>query len=145
MPITAKLPSLKDDLHYFLRLQQAAGGVQPAPAAVTTGVQPEAASSDSASDSLGDFLTSAARSATRVSLPEGHLQLLHYLREDEQRLVQSTAGISQKVAASDFLSLDALQEALQDAAGGRSHSWQHEREMRLYSVWALSNTGSNCQ
>lgn len=119
MHITAKPPSLKDDLHYFLRLQQAAGVAQPAPAAVTTGVQAETSSSNSASDSLGGFLTSAARSVTRVALPGGHLQLLHYLWQDEQRLLQSTAGISQTVAASDFLSLDALQEALQDAAGQR--------------------------
>lgn len=66
---------------------------------------------------MDEFLRSAARSITQVSLPESHLQLLKYLQEDEQRLVQATPGLQPTVARSDFLSVDLLQKALQEAGG----------------------------
>ena len=97
----------KNDLHYFLQLQQGNPGASPA--------AQDAQTSDSSADNMEEFLHSASRSVTQVALPDSHMQLLRFLREDEQRLVVATPGLSAAVARSDFLVLDTLHAQLQAA------------------------------
>lgn len=104
-------------MKYFLQLQQ--GATRPAGRQHATELPVEGAeqSSDSAADSIEEFLGSASCAVTQVSLPDSHMQLLRLLREDEHRLVKATPGLPAAVAGSDFLSVDALENALHAAAG----------------------------
>lgn len=109
------------DMQYFLQLQRGAAGS----GAGLAGAPPNGAASSSSSgeasaeEAVAAHLEQASTAVHSVELPAVHAQLLRLLREDEQRLVAAAPapGVPAEVARSDFLSLDALQRALQAAAG----------------------------
>lgn len=104
-------------MQYFLQLQQRGGKS----AAASGGAASSSSSGDSAlaAEALEGALGGASTAVHAVELPPTHLHLLRLLREDEQRLVRGAAapGVASEVARSDFLSVDVLQRALEQAAG----------------------------
>lgn len=107
------------DMQYFLQLQRGVGG-GGAVAGQPSGPPSSSSSGEaSAEEAVAAHLQQVSTAEHSVGLPAVHAQLLRLLREDEQRLVAAAPapGVPAYVACSDFLSVDALQRALQAAAG----------------------------
>lgn len=108
-PDEVQLPSMEEELHYFLRLHKAPGLHEMYVA--------HQESSDSAVDNIQDFLSSSARSITQVQLSDSHLQVIRQLQEDENGILMTTSGIDAAIATSDIFSLDILYQELQNLQG----------------------------
>lgn len=129
-----------DGMQYFMQLQRGKGG--PGDGAGSGGARSSASSGSggSAAEAREQYGQQASTAVHTVELPATHAQLLQLLREDEQRLVRATPGVAPEVARSEFLSLDALQRAVAQAAGGCDGRVEGARGVR--SVQALADVGS---
>lgn len=123
------------DMSYFLQLHGArvtAGSAAQEGSGVPADAHGPASSSSSgedAADALELHLRQPSTSVHSVELPSIHSKLLCLLREDERRLVQSAVrpAVAHKVACSDFLSVDVLQQALEQTAGAPIIVWHMQQ------------------
>lgn len=111
---------------YFLQLQGAraaaaegAGQQHPGNSAAAQGHASSSSSGEDTADAVDLHLRQPSTHVHPVELPSIHLELLRLLHDDEKRLVHSVArpAVAHEVARSDFLSVDVLQQALEQAAG----------------------------
>lgn len=122
-----------DGMRFFLQLQRDKSGAADAEAGPT-------ASSSSSGGDTAEALEAAqwqgSTTAHAVELPPVHAQLLRLLREDEARVVcgAPAPGVAADAARSDFLSIAAVQQGLEHAAGGCIIAAE-ARNMASAEVW----------